>query len=79
MRSVVESICLQHRGVTMGVKILEVKTGGVIMQYDGLRAGQEIRRLRTAKRMSIMEMSSHLETSASHLNQVEFGKQEDEY
>lgn len=43
------------------------------VKYDGFRAGQEIRRLRNSKRLSILEMSGHIQTSASHLNQIELG------
>lgn len=43
------------------------------MEYDGLKAGQEIRRLRNRKRMSILDLSGKLEVSASHINQIELG------
>ena len=43
------------------------------MEYDGFRAGQEIRRLRNNKHLSILEMSGRINTSASHLNQIELG------
>lgn len=43
------------------------------MEYDGIRAGQEIRRQRNRKHMSILELSGRINTSASHLNQIELG------
>ena len=43
------------------------------MKYDGVKAGQEIRKLRNSKHLSILELSGRIGTSASHLNQIELG------
>ncbi len=43
------------------------------MEYNGIKAGQQIRKLRNNKHLSILEMSGRINTSASHLNQIELG------
>lgn len=43
------------------------------VKYNGFKVGQEIRRLRNNKHLSILEMSGHINTSASNLNQIELG------
>ena len=43
------------------------------MEYQGWKVGQEIRKLRNKKKMTIEELSFKLGMSTSHINQLELG------
>ncbi|SCP98603.1 helix-turn-helix domain-containing protein [Anaerobium acetethylicum] len=43
------------------------------MEYEGWKVGQEIRKLRNQKNMTIEELSFKLGMSTSHINQLELG------
>lgn len=53
--------------------VLAVRTGGIFVKYDAFIVGENIRRLRKQKGITIEQLSEQLDRSVTHVNLIELG------